>query len=176
MWNLKRWYWLTCFQGSNGETDIENITMGKRGGEEGEGKMYGESNMEIYNTICKIDSPWEFAVWLRELKQGLCDRLKVGMRREMGGRIRRVGTWVYPWLILVDVWQKTTRFCKTIIFQLKIFLNAKWQNNFSVCREDIFKFCSVIFWHSIIKHGALYFLLYVSVYQKFSSFSKLVNY
>ena len=26
------------------------------GGEEGEGEMYGESNVEIYNTICKIDS------------------------------------------------------------------------------------------------------------------------
>ena len=26
------------------------------GGVEGEGKMYGESNMDIYNTICKIDS------------------------------------------------------------------------------------------------------------------------
>ena len=34
---------------------------------------------EIYNTICKIDSQWELAVWLRELKQGLCDRLKGGM-------------------------------------------------------------------------------------------------
>ena len=32
------------------------------GGEEGEGDMYGESNMEIYNTIWKIDSQWEFAV------------------------------------------------------------------------------------------------------------------
>ena len=41
-------------------------------GEE-EGEMYGESNMEIYNAICKIDSQREFAVWLRELKQGLCD-------------------------------------------------------------------------------------------------------
>ena len=38
------------------------------GGEEGEGEMYGEGNIEIYNTICKIDSQWEFAVWLRELK------------------------------------------------------------------------------------------------------------
>ena len=27
-----------------------------------EGKMYGESNMEIYKTICKIDSQWESAV------------------------------------------------------------------------------------------------------------------
>ena len=36
---------------------------GKRGGE---GEMYGESNMEIYITICKIDSQWEFAVCLRK--------------------------------------------------------------------------------------------------------------
>ena len=33
--------------------------------------MYGRSNMETYVTICKIDSQWEFAVWLRKLKQGL---------------------------------------------------------------------------------------------------------
>ena len=45
-------------------------------GEEGEGRMYGESNIEIYITICKIDNQWEFAVWLRELKPGLCDNLE----------------------------------------------------------------------------------------------------
>ena len=27
--------------------------------------------METYITICKIDSQWEFAVWLRKLKPGL---------------------------------------------------------------------------------------------------------
>ena len=32
------------------------------GGEEGEGEMYRESNIEIYKTICEIDSQWEFAV------------------------------------------------------------------------------------------------------------------
>jgi len=32
------------------------------GGEGGEGELYGESNMEIFNTICKIDNQWEFAV------------------------------------------------------------------------------------------------------------------
>ena len=32
------------------------------GGEDGEGEMYGDSNMETYNTICKIDSQWESAV------------------------------------------------------------------------------------------------------------------
>ena len=34
--------------------------------------MYGKSNMETYISVCKIDSQWEFAVWLRKLKQGLC--------------------------------------------------------------------------------------------------------
>ena len=38
--------------------------------------MYGESNMETYITICKIDSQWEFAVWVRKLKQGLCINLE----------------------------------------------------------------------------------------------------
>ena len=33
--------------------------------------MYGESNMETYITICKINSQWEFAVGLRKFKQGL---------------------------------------------------------------------------------------------------------
>ena len=50
--------------------------MDKVGGEEGKGEMYGESNIEIYNTMCKIDSQWEFAVWLRKLKQGLCINLE----------------------------------------------------------------------------------------------------
>ena len=49
--------------------------MDMGGGEEGEGEMYGACNIEIYNTICKIDSQWEFAVWLRELKQGFFDNL-----------------------------------------------------------------------------------------------------
>ena len=34
--------------------------------------MNGESNVETYITMCKIDSQWEFAVWLRKLKQELC--------------------------------------------------------------------------------------------------------
>ena len=41
---------------------------GERGGES---EMYGESNMETYITICKIDNQGEFAVCLRKHKQGL---------------------------------------------------------------------------------------------------------
>ena len=51
----------------------------------GEGEMYGKSNMETYITICKIDSQWEFAVWLRKLKQGLCINLE-GWDGERDGR------------------------------------------------------------------------------------------
>ena len=44
----------------------------------GEGEMYGKSNMETYNTMCKIDSQWRFVVWLGELKQGLYQSRGVG--------------------------------------------------------------------------------------------------
>ena len=47
--------------------------------------MYGKSNMVTYTTICKIDSQWEFAVWLRKLKQGLCINLE-RWEGEGGGR------------------------------------------------------------------------------------------
>ena len=47
--------------------------------------MDGENNMETYITVCKIDSQWEFAVWLRELKPGLCDNLE-GWDGEGDGR------------------------------------------------------------------------------------------
>ena len=34
--------------------------------------MNGKSNTETCITICKMESQWGFAVWLRKLKQGLC--------------------------------------------------------------------------------------------------------
>ena len=39
-----------------------NRPMDMREGEEGEGEMYGKSNMETVNTIYKIDGQWEYAV------------------------------------------------------------------------------------------------------------------
>ena len=59
-------------QSSIGDTDVENrLVDTAAGGEEGEGGRYGESNMETYITIRKIDSHWESAVPLRELNPGL---------------------------------------------------------------------------------------------------------
>ena len=52
--------------------------------------MYGKSNMETYVTICKIDSQWEFSVWLRKLKLGLYINLEEwggeGDKREFENR------------------------------------------------------------------------------------------
>ena len=62
-----------------------------------------KSNMETYITVCKIDSQQEFAVWLRKLKQGLHINLEDGMGREMGGRFKSEGIYVYLWLIHAEV-------------------------------------------------------------------------
>ena len=48
----------------------------------------------------------------------LCDNLEGW--DEVGGRSKREGTYVYLWLIHVDVCQKPTQYCKAIILQLKI--------------------------------------------------------
>ena len=57
-------------QDSNGDTDIENRLMDM-------GRLEERVRcIETYIAICKIDSQWEFAVCLRELKQGLCNQLR----------------------------------------------------------------------------------------------------
>ena len=66
---LERWYWWIYLQGSNGA----NRPLDLGGREEGEGEIYVESHVETYMTMCKIDSQWEFAVWLRigkEVQEG----------------------------------------------------------------------------------------------------------
>jgi len=50
----------------------------------------------------------------------LCDNLEGWDAREVAGRFKREGTYVYLWLIHVDVWQKRTQYWKAIIPQLKI--------------------------------------------------------
>ena len=82
--------------------------------------MYGKSIMEAYIIICNRDSQQEFAGWLRKLQQGLCINLE-GWDGEGNGReFQNREMYVYLWLIHVKVLQNTTKFCKTIILQLKI--------------------------------------------------------
>ena len=65
---------------------------GERGGE---GEIYGESNVEAYIAICKIDSQWEFAVWLRKLKQGFCINLEGWDGEGEGREVQMEGIYVY---------------------------------------------------------------------------------
>ena len=48
----------------------------------------------IYTTICKIDSQWEFAIWLRELRLGLFDNLQ-GLHGVGGGKDAQEGEDIY---------------------------------------------------------------------------------
>ena len=87
--------------------------------------MYGKSNMETYITICNTDSQWEFAIWLRKLKQGLCINLE-GWDGEGDGReVQEGGDICIPMAEvevgygMVEVWQKTTKLCKATILQQK---------------------------------------------------------
>jgi len=92
------------------ETDMENRLMDTAGVEEGERGRYGDSNMETYITICKIDSQQEFVVWLRELKLGLSNNLEGWDGREVGGMFKWEGTLVNRWLIHVDIWWKPVQY------------------------------------------------------------------
>ena len=65
--------------------------------------MYGKSNMETFITICKIDSQWEFALWFRKLKQGLCINLERWNGEGDGWEVQRERIHVYLWLIHVEV-------------------------------------------------------------------------
>ena len=58
--------------------------------------MYGKSNMDTYITIFKIDSQREFAVCLREPKQGLCINLEGWDGEEDGREVQKGGDICVP--------------------------------------------------------------------------------
>ena len=78
--------------------------------------MYGKNNLKRI-TICKIDSG-NLLYDSGSSNPVLCDNL---VRWDgVGGRLKKERTYVYLWLIHLDVWQKPTQHCKAIILQLKI--------------------------------------------------------
>ena len=58
--------------------------------------MYGKSNRKTYITMFKIDSQWEFAVWLSKLKQGLCINLEGWGGEEDGKEVQKGGDICIP--------------------------------------------------------------------------------
>ena len=110
IWKLEKWNWWTYLQGRNRDTDIEN-TVG-----EGEGGMNWESSTETY-TLPYVK---QIASGKLQYNTGALWQLRGmewGRRWERSSRGKR--TYVYLWLIHVDIWQKPTQHCKAIILQLK---------------------------------------------------------
>ena len=62
----------------------------------GKGEMNGKSNMETYTTIRKIDGQWQFSLWLKKLKQGLCISLESWDWKGDGREIQRGGDICIP--------------------------------------------------------------------------------
>ena len=103
IWNLEKWYWWICLQGSSGDADREQI-YGHSGGRR-EGNELREEHWNIHITIYEIDSQWGFAVWHRELNVAVCNHLAAwgvgcGGRWERGSR---GGGHIYIYLWLVQV-------------------------------------------------------------------------
>ena len=71
-------------------------------------------------TICKIDDQCQFNAWIRALKAGaLGQPQRDGVGEGGGWEIQNGGTYVQPWLIHVNVWQKPPQCCKVVSLQLK---------------------------------------------------------
>ena len=88
----------------------------------GYGERGGEG--EIYEKTWKLTLPYVKYIANGNLlygsgnsNRGSVPPQRGRMGREMGGRFKREGIYVYLWLIHVEVWQKTTKFCKAIILQ-----------------------------------------------------------
>ena len=75
---------------------------------------YGKSNMETYITICKIDSQWEFAVWLWKLNQGLCINPEELGGEGDGREVQMGGDTCIP--VADSCWGLTAKFYKASTF------------------------------------------------------------
>ena len=80
------------------ETDIENRLMDIGRGEERVRRM-GKVTWKL--TLLYVT--WEFAVWLRKLRQGLCINLEGWDGEGDEGRFKRKRVYVYLWPTHVEV-------------------------------------------------------------------------
>ena len=78
--------------------------------------MYGESNMETYITMCKIESQREFAVCLRKLKQGLSINLEGWGGAGDGREVQQGREYVYLYWFMLSFDRKQQNSVKQLSF------------------------------------------------------------
>ena len=59
------------------------------------------------------------------------------MGKEVERRVKKEGTCVCLWLIHVDIWQKSSQYCKVIILRLKIQLKQNLKDMCFFFKESI---------------------------------------
>jgi len=98
--------------------------------------------METYIIICKIDSQWEFAVWLRKLKQRLCVNLE-GWDGEGDGREVQKGEDICKPMTNLDSIFKSrditlptkVRLVKAMVFPVVMYGCESWTVKKAECRR-----------------------------------------
>ena len=99
-----------------------------------------EQHWNMYITICITDDQCKFDAWSRALKAGALGQPRgMGWEGKWKGSLEKQdGGHTCPWLIHVEVWQKSSQYCKVIILQLKpfFFFQKKNRHNLSFCLED----------------------------------------
>ena len=77
-----------------------------------------EKHWNTYITICKIDDQRKSDAWGRAFKAGALRQPRgMGWGRRWEG-FQDGGTHVHPWLIHVDLWQKSPQYCKVLSLKL----------------------------------------------------------
>ena len=97
---------------------------------------------------CFLIDWWRFHFQICCITQGTQTRA-LKQPRGVRWRFKREGTYVYLWLIHVDVWQKPTQYCKAIILQLKIIFKKENKKRDSISKrpETIIK-SGLVMWGS----------------------------
>ena len=114
IWNLERWSWWAYSQGRNRDADIEKTCGHGEAGKEGGAEA--ESSVDTHALPCvKETAGGNFPYDSGNSNRGSATTQRAGVGWKVGGMSKTEGTHVSLWLMHVDVRQKPTQYCKTII-------------------------------------------------------------